>query len=120
MRIISKSHYKGFEISKDINIFGLETTFHLSVGVRPEIEENKRDNLAFFDFDFLFRVDKEGIGSEENLCYSDPIEDLDGKTGCFTWLNPKMNYFLINVEYGCLIEGASLSVSSGNRDLITL
>ena len=120
MRIISKSHYKGFEISKDINIFGLETTFHLSVGVRPEIEENKRDNLAFFDFDFLFRVDKEGIGSEENLCYSDPIEDLGGKTGCFTWLNPKMNYFLINVEYGCLIEGASLSVSSGNRDLITL
>ena len=120
--IFNRSHYRGIEISKDINILGLRFCFDLDVGVRPDRESNKLAKLAYFSFGFLFRVAKAGIDSEENLCKSERM-NLFGEEGCFTWLNPKMNYFFINVDYGNLneeIEEPLLEVKVGERNLITL
>jgi len=120
--IFNRSHYKGIEISKDINIFGLRFCFDFQIGIRPDTRDNKALQLSFFDFSFLFRVDKEGIDTDENLCKSEGMH-LFGEEGCFTWLNPDMNYFFINVEYGDLCkerEKKFLEISIGETNLVTI
>ena len=121
--IFNRKHYRGINIGLvELEIFSLKFVFDLQVGIRPNKAENKEYQLSFFDFSFLFRVDKAEIDNEENLCRSEGMH-LFGEEGCFTWLNPKMNYFFINVEYGNLneeIEEPLLEIKVGERNLITL
>lgn len=120
--IFNRSHYKGIEISKDINIFGLRFCFDFQIGIRPDTKDNKANQLSWFDFDFLFRVDKEGIDSEENLCRSEGM-NLFGEEGCFTWLDRKKNYFFLSMEYGDLCkehDEVFLAISTGERDLVII
>jgi len=117
-----RGHYKGIEIDKDINIFGLRFCFDFQIGIRPDAKDNKANQLSWFDFSLLFRVDKQGIDNEDNLCKSEGM-NLFGKEGYFTWLNPKMNYFFINVEYGDLCkehEERFLEISIGEKNVVTI
>ena len=120
--LFNRSHYKGIEIDKDINIFGLRFCFDFQIGIRPNAKDNKANQLSWFDLSMLFRVDKEGIDSDENLCKSEPTT-LFEEEGCFTWLNPKMNYLFINVEYGNLCKESKerfLEISVGEKNIVTI
>lgn len=121
--IFNKEHYKGLEVIKDINIFNkLRLYFALDLGIRPDKEDRQKYQLAFFNASFTFRLDKEGIDSEENLCRSEGMT-LFGKEGCFTWLDRTMNYFHINADYGDLNRDTKepyLEVKIGTKNLITL
>ena len=120
--LFNRSNYKGIEIDKDINIFGLRFCFDFQIGIRPNAKDNREHQLSWFDFSLLFRVDKQGIDSDDNLCKSEGM-NLFGKEGCFTWLNPKMNYFFVNVEYGDLCkehEQRFLEISIGERNVVTI